>query len=93
MIQKKEFEVNSIRWLLHEFDVILEMDWLFTAWSLIDFDLKTVILINFDGIEIIVHDIRLSILINVIAAKKDLYPELITDMNFEDEILLRGGEL
>ena len=39
MIQKKEFEVNSIRGLLHEFDVILEMDWLFTDQAVIDFDL------------------------------------------------------
>ena len=68
MIHGKKFDADLLSLNVHEFDIILGMDWLHKYQAMVDCCSKTVVLRSVDGTETVVHGIRSSALTNVISA-------------------------
>ena len=68
IVHDREFPVNLIALLFHEFDLILGMNWLSKHWAIVDCDKKTILLKCSDLSEVTVHGIRSDSVSNVISA-------------------------
>ena len=68
VIHDREFSVDLIALPLHEFDLILGMDWLSKHRAIVDCDKKTIVLKCSDLSEITVHGILSGPMSNVISA-------------------------
>ena len=56
-VHDREFSIDLIALLFHEFDLILGMDWLFKHRAITDCDKKTVVLKCSDLLEVTIHGI------------------------------------
>ena len=72
MVHDREFSINLIAFPLHEFDLILGMDWLSKHWAIVHCDKKTVVIKCYDLSKLTVHGIRLGPVSNVISAMQAL---------------------
>ena len=68
MVHDREFSVDLVTLLFHEFDLILGIDWLSKHRAIVDCDKKTVLLKCSDLSKITVHGIRYDSMSNVITA-------------------------
>ena len=70
MVHDKEFSVDLISLLFHEFDLILGMDWLSKHRDIVDCDKKRVLLICLDLSEVIIQGIRSKSVPKVMSSMK-----------------------
>ena len=68
MVHDREFSVDLIALPFHEFDLILEMDWLSKHRATVNYDKKTVVLKCSDQSKVTVHGIQFGQVSNVIFA-------------------------
>ena len=67
-VHHREFPVDLITLPVHEFDLILGIDWLSKHRTIVDYDKKTVLLKCFDLSEVTIHGIQYDLVSNVIFA-------------------------